>query len=179
MEINGIECPNWWEVIRWLFTSMAKNVNLGLCKQIQLVVRVGLERGALQLQVQCSYHLATLPSYKRSEWVYEVFHLMDQRWKSYAITADKSEKRTRLFLWYPYWLRKWSRGQGTHWCYYLYTCTACEYGHLLLLLATKDILQCWPPSWWNVLSSKEPGETAAFAGYWLFTLKILLSFFQS
>ena len=125
------------------------------------------------------FHLATLPSYKRSEWVYEVFHLMDQRWKSYAITADKSEKRTRLFLWYPYWLREWSRGQGTHWCYYLYTCTACEYGHLLLLLATKEILQCWPPSWWNVLSSKEPGETAAFAGYWLFTLKILLSFFQS
>ena len=38
---------------------------------------------------------------------------MDQRWKSYAITDDKSEKRTRLFLWYPSWLRKWGRGQGT------------------------------------------------------------------
>ena len=67
MEVNRVECPNWWEVIHWLFTSVAKNINLGLLKQIQLVVRVGLERGALQLQVQCSYRLATLPPYKRSE----------------------------------------------------------------------------------------------------------------
>ena len=117
MEDNRVECPNWWEVIRWLFTSVAKNVNLGLHKQIQLVVRVGLERGVLQLQVECSYRLATLPPYKRSEWVYEAFHPMDQRWKSYAITDDKSEKRTRLFLRYPYWFRKWGRGQGTHRCY--------------------------------------------------------------
>lgn len=88
-------------------------MNLGLCKQIQLVVSVRLEHGALQLLVECSYRLATLPPYKRSEWVYEAFHPMDQRWKSYAITDDKSEKR-RLFLWYPSWLRKWDRGQGTH-----------------------------------------------------------------
>lgn len=43
MEDNRVECPNWWEVILWLFTSMAKNVNLRLRKQIQVVVRVGLE----------------------------------------------------------------------------------------------------------------------------------------
>ena len=67
MEDNRVECPNWWEVIRWLFTSVAKNKNLGLCKQIQLVVRVGLEHGALQVQVECSYRLAPLPPYKRSE----------------------------------------------------------------------------------------------------------------
>lgn len=59
MEDNGVECPNQWGVIHWLFTSVAKNMSLGLCKQIQLVVRVGLERGALQLHVQCSYYLAT------------------------------------------------------------------------------------------------------------------------
>lgn len=48
-------------------------------------------------------------------------------------------------------------GRGHMCVIYLYTCTACEYGHLLLFLAAKDILQCWPPSWWNVLCGKEPG----------------------
>lgn len=67
MEDNRVACPIWWGVICWLFTSVAKNMNLGLCKQIQLVVSVRLEHGALQLLVECSYRLATLPPYKRSE----------------------------------------------------------------------------------------------------------------
>lgn len=69
MEDNRVECPNQWGVIHWLFTSVAKNMNLGLRKQIQLVVRVGLERGALQLQVQCSYYLATCTASLQKKWV--------------------------------------------------------------------------------------------------------------
>ena len=69
MEDKRVECPNQWGVIRWLFTSVAKNMNLGLHKQIQLVVRVGLERGALQLQVQCSYYLATCTASLQKKWV--------------------------------------------------------------------------------------------------------------
>ena len=46
MEDSRVEYPNGWEVILWLFTSTAKNMNLVLGKQIQLVVRAGLELGA-------------------------------------------------------------------------------------------------------------------------------------
>lgn len=91
-----------------------------------------------------------LPPYKRSEWVYEAVHPMDQRWKSYAMTDDKSEKRTRLFLSYPSWLRKWGRGQGTHLCYlfiHLYSLrirpsppVPCRYGHFAVL--TSLLVKC-------------------------------------
>ena len=66
MEDNRVECPNWWGVIHWLFTSVAKNMNLGLRKQIQLVVRVGLECNYYKSSALTTWPHA-VPPYKRSE----------------------------------------------------------------------------------------------------------------
>ena len=64
MKHNGIKNPNWPEANHWPFSRVVEDLtNLGL-EEIQLVVRVGLEPGASELQVQHSYRLATLPPHK-------------------------------------------------------------------------------------------------------------------
>ena len=61
MNLRGLGIPTGQRQTSWLFTSMAKDSNLGLLEQIQLAVRVGHQLGASDLQVQHSVHSATLP----------------------------------------------------------------------------------------------------------------------
>ena len=50
----GLRIPTGRRQTSWLFTSVVRDLNSGLCEQIQTAVTVGLELGASELQVQHS-----------------------------------------------------------------------------------------------------------------------------